>query len=69
MTDDKLRDVAEFYKEKDETAGLLDFLKNSSPFHFEAGTRIACIPSILQYKIRTLVENYYEELKEKQKEL
>ena len=69
MTDDKLRKIAAFYKEKDDTAGLLNFLKNSNPFHFEAGTKIACIPTILQYKIRTLVEDYYEELKEKQKEL
>ena len=69
MTDDRLRKIAEFYEEKDSTAGLLIFLKSSGDFHFEAGTRIACIPSILQYKIKSLVEDYYEELKEKQKEL
>ena len=69
MTDDRVQQIASFYKEKEDTAGLLIFLKNSRNFHFEAGTRIACVPSILQYKIRSLVEDYYEELKEKQKEL
>ena len=69
MTDDRLRQIASFYKEKEATAGLLIFLKNNRDFYFEAGTRIACIPSILQYKIMSLVEDYYEELNEKQKEL
>lgn len=69
MTDDRVRQIASFYKDKEDVAGLLIFLKNNPDFYFEAGIRIACIPSILQCKIRSLVEDYYEELKEKQKEL
>lgn len=69
MTDDKLREVANFYKEKEETATLLDFIRNSSALHLSSGTRMACIPSGLQYRIRTIVTEYYEELEKKQEEL
>lgn len=69
MTNDKLREVANFYKEKEETATLLDFIRNSSVLHLSSGTRMACIPSGLQYRIRTIVAEYYEELKKEQEEL
>jgi hypothetical protein len=69
VTDDKLRDIANFYKELCEAAGAVTFLKNCSLFTLHSGSRICTIPNGLQDRISALVKEYYEELKEKQKEL
>lgn len=69
MTDDKLREIVFFYDELKKTAELSSFLRNCSDFNLISGSHRKEIPSMLQEKIRHLVDEHFKELKEKQKEL
>ena len=69
MNDDKMREVAMFYRDICETAGTLSFLRECTRFSLHSGSRICTIPDDLQERIKSLVNEYYEELKEKQKDL
>ena len=69
MTEDKLRDLARFYDEINKTAGLKQFLKQCASFGIYSGNQKCEIPSGLQYRVLTLVDDYYEELKEQREEL
>ena len=69
MTDETLRDIAQFYEEINKTAELSIFLKNCSGFYLSSGSQQRIVPSGLQFKIKRCVEEYYKELQEKQKEL
>lgn len=69
MTDDRLRELASFYDEINKTAGLKQFLKQCASFGIYSGNQRCEIPSGLQYRVKTLVDDYYKELKEQQEEL
>lgn len=69
MTDDKLRELSRFYDEIQKTAGLKSFLRECSSFCLASGSQKCEIPSGLQYRVLILVNDYYKELKEQQKEL
>lgn len=69
MTDDRLRELSRFYDEINETAGLKQFLKQCASFGIFSGSKRCKIPDGLQFRVLQLVDNYYEELKEQQKEL
>lgn len=64
-----MRVVARFYKDICETAAAVSFLGECSRFSLHSGSRICTIPDDLQGRIKSLVKEYYEELKEKQKDL
>lgn len=69
MTDDRLRELSRFYGEIEKTAGLKSFLRECSSFGIVSGSKKCEIPSGLQYRVRTLVDDYYKELKKQQEEL
>jgi hypothetical protein len=69
MTDDRLRELSRFYNEIEKTAGLKSFLRECSSFGIVSGSKKCEIPSGLQYRVLTLVDDYYKELKEQQEEL
>ena len=69
MTDDRLRELSRFYDEIEKTAGLKQFLKQCASFGIYSGSQRCEIPSGLQYRVLTLVDDYYKELKEQQEEL
>ena len=69
MTDETLREIAQFYEEINKTAELSIFLKNCNSFYLSSGSQQRIVPSGLQSKIKRYIEEYYKELQEKQKEL
>jgi len=69
MTDETLREIAQFYEEINKTSELIIFLKNCNSFYLSSGSQQRIVPSGLQYKIKRCIEEYYKELQEKQKEL
>ena len=69
MDDDKMREIASFYKDICETAGAVSFLRECSVISLHSGSRICTIPDELQYRIKVLTNEYLEELREKQKTL
>lgn len=69
MTDETLRDIAQFYEEINKTAELSIFLKNCNSFYLSSGSQQRIVSSGLQSKIKRYIEEYYKELQEKQKEL
>lgn len=69
MTDDDLRKIAELYNEINNTAGVKKFLCNCASFGIFSGTQKCILPNGLQYRIKALVNNYYKELKESQKNI
>jgi hypothetical protein len=69
MTDEKLEEIAEFYNAVQLTAGAKSFLRNCASFGLVSGTVTSHLPKGLQLLIRDLIFEYYDNLKEKQKEL
>ena len=69
MKDDRLRELARFNDEINQTAALKQFLKQCASFGIYSGNQKCEIPSGLQYLVLQLVDDYYEELKEQQEEL
>lgn len=69
MTDDDLRKIAELYNEINNTAGVKKFLRNCASFGIFSGAQKCILPNGLQYRIKALVDNYYKELKESQKNI
>lgn len=69
MTDERLEEFYEFYKELRETQVCVQFLKNAWSFGLKSGTIYCELPKRLQEKIRMVILNHYEELEEKLKEL
>lgn len=69
MTNEKLREIAQFYEEINKTAELIIFLKDCNSFYLSSGSQQMIVPSGLQSKIKRHIVEYYKELREKQKEL
>ena len=69
MTDEKLEEIAEFYNAVQLTAGAKSFLRNCASFGLVSGTGKSPLPKGLQSLIRDLIFEYYDNLKEKQKQL
>lgn len=69
MTDEKLRELAEFYDELREAQCCREVLKNWLSFGLASGTQYCELPRKLQNRIRIVILNYCLELEEKMKEL
>ena len=69
MDDDKMREIASFYKDICETTEAVSFLRECRIISLHSGSRICTIPKELQYRIKVLTNEYLEELREKQKNI
>lgn len=69
MTDEKLEEIAEFYNTVQQMVRAKNFLRSCSSFGLVSGTATSSLPKGLQSLIRNLIFEYYDNLKEKQKQL